>query len=320
MTIFKPSSNPWEIMAGIKGPSGTVILFGAVLTLLFAGCQSTAYQPAFPDQATIHVTHAGNYSSKFADNEKEFHGTQFHTNLTYHMEKQGNGWAFKRRLDTLHARGYHKLSMPHEVEKKVNVDILLDSTRIPVKITGYDTLAKVLGRIDQKEEFRKELLKAADTAYFSAWIRDWFRMLAFLPTGREFRMYESLPVEELNKRLETLKIDSARYDAMRWRGAANKRNCLEYTLEYQRTDSLALLVEQFFFSNIQNRKYRKYSWKPGPVKGYLQFSVERDTGLPCFHSRSEIGDITLEYQASKDEKKAEVPIQLIRYEEELYDR
>jgi hypothetical protein len=305
-------------MAGNKGRSIAVILVWAALFLL-VGCQSTAFQPAFPDRATIHVTHAGNYSSKFANEEKEFHGTQFQTNLTWHLERQGSGWLMKRRLDTLHARGYHKLSMPHEVEKKVNLDITLDSSRIPVRIDGYDSLAKVLGRIDQKEEFRKELLKAADTAFFSAWIRDWFRMLGFLPRGREFKMYERLPIEDLNKRLETLRIDSARYDAMRWRGVTNKRNCLEYTLEYHRTDSLPLLVEQFFFSNIQNRKYRKYSWKPGPVKGFLQFSVERDTGLPCFHSRSEVGDITLEYKPEKGEK-AEVPIQLIRYEEELYER
>jgi len=125
-----------------------------------------------------------------------------------------------------------------------------------------------------------------------------------------------LVVGELNECLETLKRDPARYDAMRWRGVVNKRDCLEYTLEYHRSDSLPLLVEQFFFSNIQNRKYRKYSWKPGTVKGFLQFSVERDSGLPCFHARSEIGDITLEYKPDK----AEVPIQLIRYEEELYDR
>jgi hypothetical protein len=306
-------------MAGNKGPSIAMILAGAALAALIPGCQSTAYKPAFPDQATLRVTHAGNYSSKFAQEEKEFHGTQFQTNLTWILEKQGSGWVMKRRLDTLHARGYHKLSMPHEVEKKVNLDVTLDSGRMAVKIQGYDSLAKVLGRIDQKEEFRKELLKGADTAFFSAWLRDWFRMLAFLPTGREFEMHEKLPVDDLNKRLETLKIDSARYDAMRWRGVANKRNCLEYILEYHRTDSLPLLVEQFFFSNVQNRKYRKYSWKPGTVKGFLQFSVERDSGLPCFHARSEIGDITLEYKPEKGDK-AEVPIQLIRYEEELYER
>ena len=303
-------------MAGIQGLGFAKTLFGAALAVLLLGCQDRTFTPAFPDQAAIRVTHAGNYSSKFADNEKEFHGTQFQTNLTWHLEKQGSGWVMKRRLDTLYARGYHKLSMPHEVEKKVNLDVTLDSSRIPVKIEGYDSLAKVLGRIDQKEEYRKQLLKSADTAYFSAWLRDWFRMLAFLPAGREFAMHEKLPVDDLNKRLETLKIDSARYDAMRWRGVSNKRNCLEYTLEYHRSDSLPLLVEQFFFSNIQNRKYRKYSWKPGTVKGFLQFSVERDSGLPCFHARSEIGDITLEYKPDK----AEVPIQLIRYEEELYER
>lgn len=288
------------------------------VALALVQCQSTDFKPAFPDRAAFKVHHLGTYSSKLTgEEEKEMQGTIFHTRLTYDLEKQGSGWRLHRRLDSLIARGYHKLSMPHELEKKVNLDILLDSARLPVRIDGYDSLAKVLGRIDQKEDFRKQLLLASDTAYYRAWTRDWWRMAGFLPRGVQLQMNQTLPVEDLNKTLETLQIDSARYTAMRWRGtnSGNKRNCLEYTLEYHRTDSLPLLVEQFFFSNIQMRKYRKYSWKPGLVKGFLQYSVDRDTGLPCFHARTEIGDITLEYRQDK----AQVPIQLFRYEEDIYE-
>jgi hypothetical protein len=124
----------------------------------------------------------------------------------------------------------------------------------------------------------------------------------------------------MNGSLETMKIDSARYDALRVRGTSGglRKNCLEYTLYYHRTDSLPLLMEQFFFSNVNTRKYRKYSWKPGQVNGFLQFSVEGETGLPCFHSRSEIGDITLTYAPDKEDT-VDVPIQLIRYEEDIYE-
>lgn len=302
----------------MTGRSIGTFLGWVVVVLVLVQCQSTVYQPAFPDKAAFKVHHLGTYSSKLAGEEqKEVQGTIFQTRQSYALEKQGSGWLLKRRLDTLVARGYHKLSMPHELEKKVNLDITLDSARIPVAVQGYDSLARVLGRIDQKEDFRKQLLKGSDTARFAGWIRDWWRLAAFLPRDREFALREQLPVEEINKSLETLKIDSARFDAMRYRGtnSGNKRNCLEYTLEYHRTDSLPLLVEQFFFSGIQNRKYRKYSWKPGTVKGFLQFSVDRETGLPCFHARTEIGDITLEYK----EDKAEVPIQLFRYEEDIYE-
>lgn len=293
-------------------------IFGWVAAALcLVQCQSTEYHPAFPDKASFKVHHLGTYSSKLAGEEKEQQGTIFETRLAFEMEKQGAGYRLQRRLDTMVARGFHKLSMPHELEKKLSVDIEMDSARIPVRIHGYDTLAKVLGRLDQKDEFRQQLLKASDTAAYAAYARDWWRMASFLPQGREFKMSEKLPVDDINKTLETLKLDSARYDAMRYRGTNNdnRRNCLEYTLQYHRTDSLALLVEQFFFSGIQNRKYRKYSWKPGPVQGFLQFSVDRETGLPCFHARTEIGDITLEYKPDK----AEVPIQLFRYEEDIYE-
>jgi hypothetical protein len=288
------------------------------ISLVLIQCQGKEYRPAFPEKAAFKVHHLGTYSTKLAGvEEKEVQGTIFQTRLSYRMEKQGSGWLVHRRLDTLVARGYHKLSMPNELEKKVDITVKLDSSRQPVSVSGYDSLARVLGRIEQKEDFRKQLLKGGDSAYFAAWTRDWWRLLAFLPQDRELIPHESLPVQKANMALATVTLDSARFDGVRLRGtnSGNKRNCLEYTLDYHRTDSLPLLVEQFFFSAAQNRKYRKYSWKPGTVKGFLQFSVDRESGMPCFHSRTEIGDITLEYK----EDKAEVPIQLFRYEEDIYE-
>jgi hypothetical protein len=283
-------------------------------------CQSTVYQPAFPAQASFRVHHHGVYSSKFAGEERETPGTVFESRYSYAVEKDGAGWLVRRKLDSLSARGYHKLSMPNELEKKVAVEIALDSARNPVRVSGYDSLHKVLGRIEQKEEYRKQLLAGSDSAFFKAWTRDWWRLLDFLPRGMEFKMGQGLPVEKANERLETFRIDSARYDAMRVRGTSGglRKNCLEYTLYYHRTDSLPLLMEQFFFSNIDTRKYRKYSWKPGQVNGFLQFSVERETGLPCFHSRSEIGDMTLTYAQDKEDT-SRVSIQLIRYEEDIFE-
>lgn len=303
----------------MKGLNFATSAAGLLLVLGLLSCQKTALQTTgFPDKAAFKVHHLGTYSTKLAgEDNKEAQGTIFETRLAFTLEKEGSGWLLKRRLDTMIARGYHKLSMPHELEKKVGLDITLDSAHIPTRIQGYDSLARILGRLDQKEDYKKQLLKSSDTAEFAAWTRDWWRLASFLPKGEELAMYQKLPVDGINKTLETLKLDSARFDAMRYRGTTggNKRNCLEYTLQYHRIDSLPLLVEQFFFSNVQTRKYRKYSWKPGRVNGWLQFSVDRETGLPCFHSRSEIGDITLEYA----EDKAEAPIQLFRYEEDIYE-
>jgi hypothetical protein len=90
---------------------------------------------------------------------------------------------------------------------------------------------------------------------------------------------------------------------------------LDYTLYYHHTDSLPLLVEQFYFSAFPNRKFRQYTHDVASVFGILQYSVDRKTGLPCFQSLSERGDMTMTLAAEK----IEVPIHLFRYEEDLYD-
>jgi hypothetical protein len=284
----------------------------AALVLLALGlfrCERTAvYNPKAPDSARFRVFHLGTYSSKL-DEEKEIEGTIF---LSYRMARESAGFALTRKLDTMVARGYHKLSMPHELEKKVELTFHLDPGFIPTRIDGYDSLKAVLSRIQQKEDYRKQLLQASDTAKYKAAWRDWWRLERFLPTGTKLEARQGLPVDAANKSLETLHLDSARFDGPRPR---LKLDCLDYSLYYHRTDSLALLMEQFFFSNIQNRKYRKYSWGPSVVNGTLQYSVERKTGLPCFQSKSETSDLEVELKADK----AKAPVHLYRYEEDIYE-
>jgi hypothetical protein len=91
---------------------------------------------------------------------------------------------------------------------------------------------------------------------------------------------------------------------------------LEYDAYYHRTDSLPLLVEQFFYSSVPHRAWKHSIWNPGEVDGIWHFSLDRKTGLPCFESLSETGHIVLKDTAQK----AEQPITLYRYEEDLYDR
>lgn len=295
-----------------KPPTGARRAALFLIALGIVQCERTAvYAPKLPDSANIRVSHLGTYSSKL-DEEKEIEGTIFQTTLSFDFKREGAGFSLRRKLDTLNARGYHKLSMPHELEKKVDLALTLDSGLIPVRIDGYDSLLPVLSRIPQKEEYRKQLLKSSDTARYKAEWRDWWRMERFLPMGVELKAGQAMPVDALNKSLETLRIDSARFLGPRPR---LKLNCLEYVLHYHRTDSLALLMEQFFFSNIQNRKYRKYSWGPSVIKGILEYSVERDTGMPCFWSKAEISDLNLELKAEK----LSTPVHLYRYEEDIYE-
>lgn len=279
---------------------------------LFQCERNSAFNPKIPDQTHFRVFHLGTYSSQLSE-DKEIEGTIFQTTLSFDLERNGPGWKLHRKLDTLMARGYHKFSMPHEMEKKLDLDVHLDSTFIPSRVDGYDSIKSVLGRIQQKEEYRKQLLEASDTAYYKAEWRDFWRMnMTALPRGQELKPGQKLPVEGLNGSLETLKADSLLFVGNRPR---LKKACLDFNVFYHRTDSLTLLMEQFYFSSLQNRKYRKYPWKPSLIKGILQFSVEKGTGLPCFHSKSEISEVPLEIK----EDKTVVPVRLYRYEEDIYE-
>jgi hypothetical protein len=122
-----------------------------------------------------------------------------------------------------------------------------------------------------------------------------------------------MPLEtaDINSRLETLKLDSARFERTLLR---MDRNCFEYKAYYHRSDSLPLLVEQFFHSGQKHRAWKKSVWKPGTVEGVWHFSMDGRTGLPCFETITETGRITL----LKEDTKAEQPITLYRYEEDLY--
>ena len=295
---------------GYQNWSGTALLLLAGLGLV--QCERTAvFHPKQPDQAHFRVYHLGTYSSK-VDEDKEIEGTIFQTTLSFDLEKKDDGWRLHRKLDTMVARGYHKFSMPNELEKKVDLDLWMDSSFIPTRIDGYDSLKAVLGRIEQKEEYRKQLLLSTDTALYRAQWRDWWRMADFLPVGQSLETKQVMSVDGLNAKLETFKLDSAHFNGPRPR---MKKSCLDYTLYYHRSDSLPLLVEQFYFSALPNRKFRRYTHEPALVMGSLQYSIDRKTGLPCFQSKTEIADMIMK----SAEEKLEVPIHLYRYEEDLYE-
>jgi hypothetical protein len=283
-------------------------LLVAPLALLWQ-CSRVDYQPSPPDQATLSIHHLGAYSSQIGE-DKEVQGTLFQTRWKLHWKKSGSGYAVARRLDTLQGKGYHKYSMPHELEKKIDLDFEIGSDGIPVKITGYDSLRAVFARLPQRESYRDQLLRLSDTALFRAAHRDAFRLRNMLPRG-DLEMGTPLDVKGINGRLETLKLDSARYQGPSPR---LERSCLEYEVYYHRTDSLALMVEMFFYSSSRHRKWKKSTWAPGAVDGIRHFSVERETGLPCFESITEFGHVTL----NDPEEKTEQPITLYRYEEDIF--
>ncbi len=281
-----------------------------VLGFISACRQEVNFHPVRPQHAIMHINHLGTYSSK-VEEEKEVEGTVFQTNITYVLDKKNTGWSLRRHTDSLIAVGYHKKSLATELEKKINLDLELGNDFIPTHIAGYDSIYKVFGRIEQKDSYKAYLLAHLDTLFFQAEIRDRFRLLNILPEGK-IKADTLLSVEKINTQLESIKLDSLRFQGARPR---LRRDCIEYEAFYHRQDSLPLMVEQMLFSAPKNRRFRHDTWSPGKVEGIWHFSLDLKTGLSCFESRTEIGALTLKNK----EEKIETPILLYRYDEDIFN-
>ncbi len=282
----------------------------AALGLIGCGREST-YDPTYPESLTLKVFHLGAYSSKRAEAEKETPGTQFQTNQTWSWAKQGSGFRLVKTLDTMMARGYHKNSMTQELERKITVTLDFDGDLSAQKVSGYDSLHDVLKRIPQsKPEWRQQLLRLSDTAAMQTTQKDLWRLFTFLPRRQPLMPGQILDIAALNQRLEGFKVDSAKFLGRRPRF---KKSCLDLEVYFHRADSLQLLREQFLNSTVANRKMRHAIPGDGKVVGTYSLSLDKRTGLPCYWSITEVGDLVLRDTVGK----TDIPIQLIRFEEDV---
>lgn len=290
----------------------TPALLFAFAALGFQGCgRESTYDPAYPESLTLKVYHLGAYSSKRAEEEKEIPGTQFQTNQTWSWAKQGAGYRLVKTLDTLMGRGYHKNSMPNELERKISVTLDFDADLTVQKVIGYDSLHAVLKRIPQsKPEWRQQLLRITDTSAMQTMQKDLWRLFRFLPRRQPLLPGQALDVAALNQRLEGFKADSAKFLGRRPRF---KKSCLDLEVYFHRQDSLQLLREQFLNSTVANRKMRNAMPGEAKVVGTYALSLDKRTGLPCYWSITEIGDLILRDTVGK----TDIPIQLIRFEEDV---
>lgn len=288
------------------------LLLPVFAAIALIGCgRESVYDPSYPESLTLKVYHLGAYSSKRAEEEKEIPGTQFQTNQTWSWAKQGAGYRLVKTLDTLMGRGYHKNSMPNELERKISVTLDFDAELAAQKVTGYDSLHTVMKRIPQaKPEWRQQLLRLTDTSAMQVVQKDLWRLFTFLPRRQPLMPGQALDIAALNQRLEGFKADSAKFLGRRPRF---KKSCLDLEVYFHRQDSLLLLREQFLNSTVANRKMRNA--KPGEAKvaGTYALSLDKRTGLPCYFSITEIGDLVLRDTVGK----TDIPIQLIRFEEDV---
>jgi hypothetical protein len=282
------------------------------IALCLAGCGTEArYQPVVPESLTLKDSHGGYYSSKKADDVREMAGTQFQTENHWSFAKQGSGYRAMRTLDTMIARGYHKNSMPNELERKIDITVELDADLLPVAVRGYDTLHSVLAKIPQvKPEWKTQLLRMADTVAMAKTQLDLWRLFKIIPRDEVLVPGQALDVAALNQRLETLKADSAKFLG---RTPRLRKMCFDAEVFYGRTDSLVLLREQFLNSTAANRKIRNASPGIATIKGTYLVSMNEKTGLPCYWSQTEIGDLVLRDSVGQED----IKIQLIRFEEDV---
>ncbi len=288
------------------------LLFLCAGLAVLLGCEKTVrFSPQAPEKAEIHMSRLASFSSE-REYGKEVLGTLFQTSVLWNLEKEGEGYRLERRLDSMTAKGFHRNSMPEELEKKTNLTVFLGPDWIPSEVSGYDSLHLILSRLDhQKEDWKKQLLKSLDTSSFKTQMRDRWRLATLLPKDKEMLYPDTLPVGDINVKLETFQADSIRFFGPRLR---LDKDCLDYTVYYTRHDSLPLQVEQFIGTARENRRFWRESWGKSIIHGSWQFSVDRKTGLTCFDAKNEDAEVVFK----NEETKEETPVRLMRYEENIY--
>jgi hypothetical protein len=178
-------------------------------------------------------------------------------------------------------------------------------------ILGYDSLHSVLRKIpQQKEEWRQQLIAMSDTAYLKKSLRDLWRLFKLFPKDQPLLPGQQLDPAALNQQLETFKADTILFKG---RNPRLNKVCLDAIVQYQKTDSLVLLREQFLNSSGANRKLRNSVPGIAEVQGTFVISVDKKTGLPCYWSQAEIGQMKLHDNVSGQDQL----IQLIRFEEDV---
>lgn len=279
---------------------------------LFSGCRPEArYQPTPPESTTLKNSHSGYYSTKKAEDVREMAGTQFQTENIWSFSKTESGYRIIRTLDSMVARGYHKNSMPNELERKAEITLEFDKDMQPTAVRGYDTLHRVLAKIPQtRDEWRTQLLRMSDTVLMARAQMDLWRLFRLMPRDTPLVEGQSIDVQALNQTLQTFKADSAKFLA---RLPRLGKVCFDAAVYYTRTDSLVLLREQFLNSTAAYRRIRNPKSTEAAIKGTIQFAVNEKTGLPCYWSHTEFGEIAISDSAAKENLK----VQLIRFEEDV---
>ncbi len=309
-------TRPWTASSsGFGRRQVRLMLFmtlGALGALLLTACEKgERFKPKYPESLTLSDSHIGAYSSKRTEDEKETAGTQFRTDSKWAFSKTEHGFRLVRSMDTMVARGYHKNSMPNELERKVALTLDFDSSLDLQNIQGYDTLHTVLKRIPQvKDEWRTQLLKLSDTVAMQKSMRDLWRMFKVFPKDEPLLPGQTLDPAQLNQKLETFTADTITFIG---RNPRLNKVCLDAKIQYHREDSLVLLREQFLNSSNASRKLRNSTPSMADVQGTYVISVDKKTGLPCYWSLTEIGDMKLHDATTQQDQ----PIQLIRFEEDV---
>jgi hypothetical protein len=304
---------------------GTTVVIACIL---YACRVHILYQPVTPASAVYNMYHMGTMSTKIQGGADSV-GTALKIDMEVEVKQVKGGWTWRRKPKDFLAKGWNKDLIDDELENLVPLEVTLDSLGNPVQFSGYDSINEILGAIPKTEKMRKRLLASIDTSFYKNQWADRWKLFHILEPGT-FEQGQRLETAALNDELKTLKVDSVVIMGPRMLG---QRKCLEYSVNYTKQRPVRLEIEQLFasFENFLARHQigislffetspdfgkilKKGTGEKENIRGRWRFSVHLQNGLPCYESRTESCDLTIEGPVTKNK----VPVTLYRFSENVF--
>ena len=292
------------------------------LVFFFFNCeQKLEYNPPLPITGNYVIFEEFISSSRLEEVKEESHkektGTAFEIHTNVIISKNDSGVQIKWEPKEFLSNGWNKNLLAEIHQKRINLQVKFDTKGNLLEFSGFNKLPELLHNIKLPENLRHRLLDRMDTTFYKDLWLDRYTLSTLLEPGI-YQRGQYLPVESINSRLKTIAADSVIVT-----GERNARNnpCIEYTVHYSKKGSFKLSLEEFIAVHKKNLISNKSNWlisqlqirthnfmtnhsrygksaKPGlvdelPVKGTWRFSVDLDTGIPCYEFKKEEASVAL---------------------------
>ncbi len=281
-----------------------VLLLGCLIWSCKPGVN---YNPKKPDELNYMIFEEYLSSPRLENiaeaREREKPGTGFEIHTHVHVEKNDSGTYIRWSPKQFTSAGYNKSLLAENIQKKLPLEIHLDSEGNVTSISGYNKLRATVDSMKLQDNYKQRLISKLDSNYFKDLWQDRWHISRFLPPG-QYQTGQKLDTALLNPKLKSIKADSVVISAIRKKISSE---CLEYSVYYRAKRNLQLELEEFFVVHQKNlfdvfqfrmgdffenqdkygRVIKKGYLEEEEVNGVWRFSVTLDEGLPCYEFRKE---------------------------------